>query len=132
MTMTDPIADLLTRIRNINRLGRRSVVAPHSRVKEDILKVLKREGFIEDFAVSEEDERKNLQITLKYGPEGEHVINTIERVSTPGCRVYRKVTEFRPILHGMGIAILSTSKGVLSDQEARTQNVGGEVLCNVY
>ena len=95
--MTDPIADLLTRIRNINRLGRRGVSAPHSVLKEEVLKVLKREGFIEDYRVVDaKGERvsgphKNLDIVLKFGPEGEHVINTIERVSRPGQRIYRKV-----------------------------------------
>ena len=138
MTMTDPIADLLTRIRNINRLGRRGVSAPHSVLKEEVLKVLKREGFIEDYRVVDaKGERvsgphKNLDIVLKFGPEGEHVINTIERVSRPGQRIYRKVKELQPVLQGMGIAVVSTPKGVLSDSEARAQNVGGEVLCQVY
>lgn len=135
MTMTDPIADLLTRIRNINRIGRRDVSAPHSVLKEEVLKVLKREGFIDDYRVVEAEgggPHKNLDISLKYGPEGEHVINTIERVSRPGQRIYRKVKELQPVLQGMGIAVVSTPKGVLSDTEARAQNVGGEVLCRVY
>ena len=138
MTMTDPIADLLTRIRNINRIGRRGVTAPHSVLKEEVVKVLKREGFIEGYTVvgakggAADGLHKNLDIVLKYGPEGEHVINTIERVSRPGQRIYRKVKDLQPVLQGMGIAIVSTPKGVLSDAEARAKNVGGEVLCQVY
>lgn len=134
MTMTDPVADLLTRIRNMNRLQRRSVTAPYSKLKEEILKTLDREGFIESYAVEEGDSAKarSLRITLKYGPEGEHVIRKISRVSRPGCRVYCKVEELTPVLQGMGISVVSTHKGVLSDNEARAQKVGGEVLCQVY
>ena len=130
--MTDPIADLLTRIRNINRLGRPSVSAPHSKVKEEIVKALHREGFIDSYAVEENNNRRQLKIQLKYGPEGEQVIRRIERVSRPGCRTYKGVGELTPVLRGQGIQVVSTSKGVLSDNEARAQKVGGEVICKVY
>jgi small subunit ribosomal protein S8 len=132
MTMTDPIADLLTRIRNINCLGRTRVSAPYSRIKQEILNVLKREGFITGFEVAEDGAFKKLDITLKFGPEGEKVIRTIDRISSPGCRVFKKVKEIKPVLEGQGIAVISTPRGVLSDREARAQNVGGEILCNVY
>ena len=130
--MTDPIADLLTRIRNINRLGRGSVSAPHSKVKEEIVKTLHREGFIDSYEVEEKDKRRHLKIKLKYGPEGEQVIRCIERVSRPGCRTYKGVGELTPILRGQGVQVVSTSKGVLSDNETRAQKVGGEVICQVY
>ena len=132
MTMTDPIADLLTRIRNVNCLGRKRVKAPYSRVKEEILKVLKQEGFINDYSASGEIPTKGLDIQLKYGPDGELVIRRLERVSKPGRRVYRKVKELRPVLQGLGISILSTPRGIMSDHEAKKHNVGGEVLCNVW
>ena len=132
MTMTDPIADLLTRIRNVNSLGRKRVKAPYSKTKEQILAVLKKEGFIEDYNSAGEIPNKGLEIQLKYGPEGELVIRRLERVSKPGRRVYRKVKELRPVLQGLGIALLSTPRGIMSDHEAKKHNVGGEVLCNVW
>ncbi|MFQ5653112.1 MAG: 30S ribosomal protein S8 [Planctomycetota bacterium] len=132
MTMTDPIADLLTRMRNVNRLGRKGVAAPYSRLKEEILQAMAREGFIEGFSVDESGQHKMLRVVLKYGPEGEHVITRIDRISRPGCRVYRKVKEVTPLRRGMGVWILSTPKGILSDNEARAQKVGGEVLCSIY
>lgn len=132
MTMTDPVADLLTRIRNMNSLSRKAVTIPHSKMKQEIVAALKREGFITDFEVSDARVGKEIKVTLKYGPDGEKVINKIERISRPGRRSYRGVEELTPVLQGMGITILSTSKGVLSDNEARAQKVGGEVLCRVY
>ena len=133
MTMTDPIADLLTRLRNTNRLKRRRTMIPYSRVKEQILATLKREGFIDTYDVREgEGGFKELHVELKYGPDGEFVINKIERVSTPGRRTYRSINDLPPVIRGMGIWVLSTSKGILSDVEARKENVGGEVLCKVY
>ena len=132
MSMTDPIADLLTRIRNVNVLGRISVRAPYSRIKEQILMTLKREGFIEDFQVEGEMPAKALSIQLKFGPEGEKVIRKIERVSKPGCRVYSAVADFPVVREGQGITVISTSQGILSDNEARQRNVGGELLCRVY
>lgn len=132
MTMTDPVADLLTRIRNVNSLSRTSVVIPHSKIKEQICATLKREGFIGDFEVGDAPVGKEIKVTLKYGPDGEKVINKIDRVSRPGRRLYRGVEQLTPVLQGMGISILSTSRGILSDNEARAQKVGGEVLCRVY
>ena len=131
MSMTDPIADLLTRIRNINRLGRRRVRAPYSRIKEEILKTLQREGYIEDYQVDGEGPQRALRVTLKYGPEGERVLTRIERVSKPGCRVYSGAKQLPQVMQGLGILIVSTPDGVLSDNEARTKNVGGEILCSV-
>lgn len=133
MTMTDPIADLLTRLRNTNRMKRPRVSIPYSRMKEQILATLQREGFIGEFEVRENDKGfKDLHVQMKYGPDNEFVINKIERVSTPGRRLYRSITDLQPVIRGMGIWILSTSKGILSDSEARRQHVGGEVLCKVY
>ena len=131
MTMTDPVADLLTRIRNMNRLKRRRVTIPYSKLKEQILETMLREGFITEFKVDGEGTARQLMVTLKYGPAGEHVINTLKRVSRPGRRVYRGVQELRPVLKGMGIHVMSTNKGILSDREARAQKVGGEILCEI-
>jgi len=132
MSMTDPIADMLTRIRNANRIKRRDVKIPLSRVKVGIAEALKREGYIRNYSVESEAHRGWLTVDLKYGPEGEFVINKIERTSKPGKRVYGKVPDLKPVLNGLGVAILSTSKGILSDREARKQKVGGEVLCTVW
>ena len=132
MSMTDPIADLLTRIRNVNALGRPSVRAPYSRIKEQILMTLQREGFIGEFEVKGEIPAKELAIQLKYGPEGEHVIRKIDRISKPGCRVYSSVADLPVVRDGQGIMVVSTSQGILSDNEARQHNVGVEVICRVY
>ena len=131
--MTDPIADMLTRIRNAVRVERPFVDIPLSRVKRGIADVLKREGFIWDWEESEEEGKpyKVIRLELKYGPNGEQVIQSIKRVSKPGRRLYARSGELKPILGGMGITIISTSKGVISDREARRQGVGGEVLCEV-
>ncbi len=126
--MTDPIADLFTRIRNMNRLRRKTVAVPYSRMKEQILNAIRREGFIEGYDVEGEGVGRTLRVTLKYGPEGEPVIGSIDRVSTPGRRVYRGRKELKPVLRGMGISVLSTPKGILTDREARAQGIGGEVL----
>ena len=132
MTMTDPIADMLTRIRNACRNGVPSVVMPSSRLKVNIAKVLKEEGYITDYEVHEDGPRAHLTVGLKYGGDGERVIQTIERVSKPGCRRFRGVEDLPRVLNGLGIAILSTNKGVMSDRRARELNVGGEVICTVY
>jgi small subunit ribosomal protein S8 len=129
--MTDPIADMLTRIRNAVRVERPHVDIPLSRVKLGLAEVLKREGYIWDYQEVEGQPVKQLRIELKYGPNGEKVIQSIRRVSKPGRRVYSKCTELRPVLNGLGISILSTSKGMVSDREARQQKLGGEVLCEV-
>lgn len=131
MSMTDPIADLLTRIRNINVLGRATVRAPFSKVKEEILKTLEREGYIASYSVEGEVPEKSFSIVLKYGPDREKVISRIERVSSPGCRVYSGAKDLPKVRQGLGIFIVSTPNGILSDNEARSQNVGGEILCSV-
>lgn len=130
--LTDPIADMLTRIRNAVHVERPHVDVPVSKVKRGVADVLKREGYIWDWAEVEGEAVKQLRLELKYGPNGEHVIQNIKRVSSPGRRVYRKSTELRPILNGLGISIISTSSGVLSDREARQKKLGGEVLCELY
>jgi small subunit ribosomal protein S8 len=132
--MTDPIADMLTRIRNAVRVERPVVDMPLSKVKRGVAEVLKREGYIWDF--HEEDggdqPQKQLFIDLKYGPNGERVIRHIKRVSKPGRRVYSRSTDLKPILNGLGISIISTSRGVISDREARQKKLGGEVLCELW
>jgi small subunit ribosomal protein S8 len=129
--MTDPIADMLTRIRNAVRVERPHVDVPSSRVKLGLAEVLKREGYIWDYQVIEAQPTNQLRIELKYGPNGERVIQSIRRVSKPGRRVYSKSTDLRPVLNGLGISIISTSRGMVSDREARQQKIGGEVLCEV-
>ena len=129
--MTDPIADMLTRIRNAVRVERPHVDMPLSRLKLGVAEVLKREGYIWDYKEVDAEPVKHLRIELKYGPNGERVIQTIKRVSKPGRRVFSKSRDLRPVLNGLGISILSTSKGMVSDREARQQNLGGEVLCEV-
>ena len=130
--MTDPIADMLTRIRNGLMVEKPSVDIPLSKVKKALAEVLQREGFVWDSEVIEAEPRSTLRVNLKYGPNGERVIQKIDRVSKPGRRVYQSVTDLEPVREGMGIWVLSTSQGVLSDREAREKNVGGEVLCRVY
>jgi len=130
--MTDPIADMLTRIRNAVRVERSHVEMPVSNVKRGLAEVLKREGYIWDWKEVEDTPSSWLRIELKYGPSGERVIQKIRRVSTPGRRVYNKARDMKPILNGLGIRIISTSRGVISDREARQRNLGGEVLCEVY
>ena len=130
--MTDPIADMLTRIRNAVRIERPYVDIPVSKVKRGVAEVLKREGYIWDWQEVEANPIGNLRIELKYGPNGERVIQRLRRVSTPGRRVYSRSKKLRPVLNGMGITIISTSHGVVSDREARQQNLGGEVLCEVW
>ena len=130
--MTDPIADMLTRIRNAVSIEHSQVQVPVSKVKRGLADVLKREGYIWDWQELENKPVSHLQIDLKYGPNGEHVIQKIRRVSTPGRRVYRRAKDLRPVLNGLGITIVSTSHGVLSDREARQKNIGGEILCEVW
>lgn len=131
--ITDPIADMLTRIRNAVSVEKPFVDIPSSRFKRGIADVLKREGFIWDWKEENEEEKPSatLRLELKYGPNGERVIQTIKRVSKPGRRLYVRGKELKPVLGGLGIQIISTSKGVISDREARQQNIGGEVLCEV-
>jgi small subunit ribosomal protein S8 len=131
MTMTDPIADLLTRIRNAASLDRARVSIPHSKVKENVCRVLKDEGFIGDYRVTTEG-LKLLHVYLKYGPDGEKVLNELTRVSKPGCRVYKHTDKMPKVLGGMGIIIVSTSKGLMSDRQCREQKIGGEVIARVW
>jgi len=147
--MTDPIADMLTRVRNANRTEAPAVDMPSTNMKMHIAKVLKEEGFVVDYQVGKmaagedgrmafqahveaNDPKKVLRVFLKYGPEGERVIRHIERRSKPGLRLYKNHKELRPVLDGLGISILSTSKGVMSDRQARAQRLGGELLCIVW
>ncbi len=131
MNNQDPIADMLTRIRNANRVGRRFVQIPKSKICTGIAQVLKDEGYIDSFDVIDDERQGQIRIKLKYTNTGDKVIHTIDRQSKPGCRVYRAVGELPKVLNGMGIAVVSTSKGVMSDRRAREQNVGGELLCTV-
>ena len=132
--MTDPIADMLTRIRNAVRIERPRVEMPLSKVKRGLAEVLKREGYIWDWQKSRKTARRasSCRFELKYGPNGERVIRHIRRVSKPGRRVYSPADRLRPVLNGLGISIISTSRGVISDREARQRNLGGEVLCEVW
>ena len=130
--MTDPIADMLTRIRNGLMVEKPSVDIPLSKTKKALAGVLAREGFIWETEVIEDEPRSSLRVALKYGPNGERVIQKIERISKPGRRVYKSIADLQPVREGMGIYVLSTSQGLLSDREAREKNVGGEVLCMVY
>ena len=132
MSMTDPLGDMLTRIRNGQRARKNQIVSPASKLRNNVLGVLKREGYIRDF--SERELRpgiSEIEIQLKYH-DGEPVIHEISRVSKPGRRIYSKIKDLQRVYNGLGIAILSTPRGVLSDNEARDQNVGGEILCQVF
>lgn len=132
MTMTDPIADMLTRIRNANTARHESVEMPFSKVKLSIAEILEREGYIGGCEVVKGEGYDNLKLTLKYGPNREQLINGIKRISKPGLRVYSQKTNIPRVLGGLGIAIISTSKGVVTDREAREKNVGGEVIAYVW
>ena len=132
MTMTDPIADMIARLRNANSAYHDSVSMPHSKIKVSIVEALQREGFVWDYELLDANAGKTLRVNLKYGPNGEHVIQHIERVSKPGCRVYCAVGDMKDVRQGTGISVLTTSKGVLSNREARKQGVGGELVCQVW
>ena len=132
MVMTDPIADMLTRIRNANMVKHEKLELPASNMKKEIADILKREGFVKDYELVEDNKQGVLRIFLKYSASEDRVITGIKRISKPGLRVYAKADEVPRVLNGLGIAIVSTSKGVLSDKEARTQAVGGEVLAYVW
>ncbi|MDR0817633.1 MAG: 30S ribosomal protein S8 [Clostridiales Family XIII bacterium] len=133
MTMTDPIADMLTRIRNANTVGHTTVDVPASKIKKSIAGILTDEGYIEGYDVVEEDVQGTIRIKMKYGVDNrEKVISGIKKISKPGLKVYAKAEEVPRVLGGLGIAIISTSKGVISDKEARRLGVGGEVICYVW
>ncbi len=131
MSMNDPLGDLLTRIRNAQMRSKNKVSSPNSRLRESVLEVLKSEGYIRGYAVVERDGRSEIEIELKYF-EGEPVIREIERISKPGRRVYTSVRNLPRINNGLGVAIVSTPKGVMADHDARDANVGGEILCTVF
>ena len=128
----DPIADMLTRIRNANKLRYEEVSMPSSKIKEGIAKILKNQGFITDYKVEDAEGKKTLTITLKYSASGERVITNLRRISKPGLRVYAEASKIPSVLKGLGIAIVSTPNGLLTDAQARKQNVGGEILAFVW
>ena len=134
MTMTDPIADMLTRIRNANVAMHDEVKMPSSKKKEALAALLKKEGYIEDFSVATNNDRpgSTLTVTMKYSPERARTISGLRRVSKPGLRVYKPAQEVPRVLGGLGVAVVSTSQGLMTDREARKRNVGGEVLCFVW
>jgi small subunit ribosomal protein S8 len=130
--MSDPIADMLTRIRNANVVRHETVEIPASKIKKQIAEILKREGFIRDAEYIEDNKQGIIRLFLKYGPNNERVITGLKRISKPGLRVYAKSQEIPRVLGGLGIAIISTSKGVMTDKEARQLKSGGEVICYVW
>ena len=134
MTMTDPIADMLTRIRNANVAMHDDVTMPSSKLKESLALLLEKEGYILSFEAADRDGRpgRDLTIQMKYSPERQRVISGLKRVSSPGLRVYRKADEVPRVLGGLGVAVLSTSQGLMTDREARKRRMGGEVLCYVW
>lgn len=132
MTMTDPIADMLTRIRNANTVGHDQVDIPASKMKKSIAGILTEEGYIKGFDVIDGNTQGIIRVQMKYGPDKERVISGIKKISKPGLKVYAKASEVPKVLGGLGIAIISTSNGVISDKEARKLGVGGEVVCYVW
>lgn len=133
MSMTDPIADLLSRIKTAHLAKHDRLDAPASKVKVEICRLLKEQGYIEDYQLLEDDPiRKQVRILLRYTPQGDPMIRHIKRISSPGRRVYRGADDLRPVLNGLGIGIVSTSQGLLTDAEARRRRVGGEILCEVW
>lgn len=132
MVLTDPIADYLTRIRNANMAKHDSVEIPASKIKKSMTEILKREGFIRDYEVSDDNKQGVIKIFLKYGPDGERVISGLKRISKPGLRNYVGAENLPKVLNGLGIAIVSTSQGVITDKEARQKDVGGEVLAYIW
>lgn len=132
MVMTDPIADFLTRIRNANMVRHESLEVPASNVKKGVAEILKTEGFIKDYEVIEDDKQGVIRVFMKYSKDGERVITGLKRISKPGLRVYSKAGEVPRVLNGLGIAIVSTSEGIITDKQARQQNVGGEILAYVW
>ena len=130
--MTDPIADMLTRIRNANQMRYKEVEVPASKIKLEIARILKETGFIEDFKIKKDKVQNGIILNLKYGQNKERVITGLKRISKPGLRVYAKAEELPKVLNGLGIAIISTSKGIMTDKEARKESLGGEVLAYIW
>ncbi len=132
MTITDPMADMLTRIRNAGNARHKSVDIPGSKLKASLAAVMKNEGYIKNYKFIKDNKQGILRIYLKYDKEDRHVIYGIERASKPGRRIYVNSKEIKPVLNGLGISVLSTSKGLLTDTQSRKENVGGEILCNIW
>ena len=132
MVMTDPIADLLTRIRNANMVRHEKLEVPASNIKKEIAEILKREGFVRDVEYVEDDKQGMIRIFLKYGANNERVITGLKRISKPGLRVYAKTDEVPRVLNGLGIALVSTSQGLVTDKEARAKQIGGEIIAYVW
>ncbi len=132
MTMTDPIADMLTRIRNATMMRHDRADMPASKVKVEIAKILKQEGFIRTFKLIEEGPQGLVRVYLKYADDGEPVIHGLRRVSTPGCRIYTRVESLPKVRNGLGVALISTNRGVITDEQARGLRVGGEILCEIW
>ena len=132
MVMTDPIADFLTRVRNANSARHESLEVPASKAKKEIANILKREGFVKNVEFVEDDKQGVIRVFLKYGQNNERVITGLKRISKPGLRVYAKAGDVPKVLNGLGIAIVSTSEGVVTDKEARAKNIGGEILAYVW
>ncbi|MBI5232327.1 MAG: 30S ribosomal protein S8 [Coriobacteriales bacterium] len=132
MSMTDPIADMLTRVRNANSASKTSTTMPSSRKLVEIARIMKEEGYVEDFRVIEAQPQNELEITLKYGARKEKTITGIRRISKPGLRVYAKKDDLPRVLGGLGVAVISTSKGVMTDRDARKEGVGGEVIAYIW
>ena len=130
--VSDTIADMLTRIRNANQMRYEEVKIPASNIKKEIARILKEEGFINDYKIVDNDAQGSIQITLKYTDKKERVINGLKRISKPGLRVYVQKNEVPKVLNGLGIAIISTSKGIMTDKEARKENIGGEVIAYIW
>ncbi len=132
MVVSDPIADMLTRIRNANMAEKPLVEMPHSKMKSEVARLLKQEGFIKDYSVESNDGKPTLQLSLKYTAERESVIQGLRRISKPSCRKYANAEEVPRVLGGIGVALLSTSSGMLTDSEARAKQIGGEILCYIW
>jgi small subunit ribosomal protein S8 len=132
MTMTDPVADMLTRIRNANTAGHASVEIPASKMKKNIAEILLKEGYIRGYELVEDEKQGIIKVQMKYGADKQKVISGIKRISKPGLKVYAKSNEVPKVLGGLGVAIISTSSGLITDKEARSKGVGGEVICYVW
>jgi small subunit ribosomal protein S8 len=132
MSMSDPLADMLTRIRNATKAQFTTIEMPLSKLKVSVAKVLRKEGYIAEFYILEEGSQGTLKIDLKYGSNNEHVINGIKRISKPGCRRYKSSNKIPKVMNGLGVGILTTSQGVITDREARQLNIGGELLCEIW
>ncbi len=132
MTMTDPVADMLTRIRNANTAGHASVEIPASKMKKNIADILVKEGYIKGYELVEDDKQGIIKVQMKYGADKQKVISGIKKISKPGLKVYAKSSDVPKVLGGLGVAIISTSNGLITDKEARSMGVGGEVICYVW